>query len=274
MRILHLSDFHLRGDGGLSFRVVDTLECLRVDAEHLKTLVQKPDALVITGDLADSGDAHAYSLLHEALAPLSLPVYAVPGNHDRRDRMRELLGNWCPADASVAPYLCYAVEDGPVRLVMLDTMQPGSHSGHCPEAVAGWLERTLAARPGVPTLLFMHHPPFVTGMGAMDEPFENVGRLADILSRSPWVRLCCGHMHRPIVTQWAGCIALTSPAVSMQIDLDLSPEGGDTFRMETPGYLLHHWDGSVLNSHICQIPCSPTFSGPHPFVGSVNPVEG
>lgn len=62
--------------------------------------------------------------------------------------MRELLGNWCPADASVAPYLCYAVEDGPVRLVMLDTMQPGSHSGHCPEAVAGWLERTLAARPG------------------------------------------------------------------------------------------------------------------------------
>ena len=49
MRILHLSDFHLRGDGGLSFRVVDTLECLRVVAEHLKTLVQKPDALVITG---------------------------------------------------------------------------------------------------------------------------------------------------------------------------------------------------------------------------------
>ena len=141
MRILHLSDFHLRGDGGLSFRVVDTLECLRVVADHLKTLVQKPDALVITGDLADSGDAHAYSLLHEALAPLSLPVYAVPGNHDRRDRMRELLGNWCPADASVAPYLCYAVEDGPVRLVMLDTMQPGSHSGHCPEAVADCLER-------------------------------------------------------------------------------------------------------------------------------------
>ena len=46
MRILHLSDFHLRGDGGLSFRVVDTLECLRVVADHLKTLVQKPDALV------------------------------------------------------------------------------------------------------------------------------------------------------------------------------------------------------------------------------------
>ena len=59
MRILHLSDFHLRGDGGLSFRVVDTLECLRVVADHLKTLVQKPDALVITGDLADMTDIAA-----------------------------------------------------------------------------------------------------------------------------------------------------------------------------------------------------------------------
>ena len=53
MRILHLSDFHLRGDGGLSFRVVDTLECLRVVADHLKTLVQKPDALVIPYIAAD-----------------------------------------------------------------------------------------------------------------------------------------------------------------------------------------------------------------------------
>ena len=274
MRILHLSDFHLRGDGGLSFRVVDTRECLETAARHLLALEQRPDALVITGDLADSGDARAYEMLREALSPLSLPVYAVPGNHDRRDRMRDLLGAWCPADPAVAPYLCCTAEDGPVRLIMLDTMSPGSHSGHLPELVGDWLERTLEARPGVPTLLFMHHPPFVTGMGAMDEPFENVDRFAAILRRAPWVRLCCGHMHRPIVTQWAGCLALTAPAVSMQIDLDLSPEGGDTFRMETPGYLLHHWDGETLNAHVCQIPCAPTFSGPHPFVGSVNPVEG
>lgn len=273
MRILHLSDFHLRGDGGLSFRVVDTRECLETAAKHLRALERRPDAVVVTGDLADSGDAQAYGLLREALEPLGLPVYAVPGNHDRRDRMRDILGPWCPGDPAVAPYLCHVAEQEASRLVMLDTMRPGSHSGHFPEAVAVWLERVLAARPGVPTLLFMHHPPFATGMGAMDEPFENVERLEAILRAAPWVRLCCGHMHRPILTQWAGCLAVTAPAVSMQIELDLSPEGGDCFRLETPGYLLHHLEGGLWNTHVCQIPCTPSFSGPHPFVGSVNPVE-
>lgn len=273
MRILHLSDFHLRGDGKLSFQVVDTCQCLKTTAHHLLTLKQKPDAIVITGDLADSGDEQAYDMLHEALSPLALPIYAVPGNHDRRDRMRSRIGAWCPADPSIAPYLCYTIEYESIRLIMLDTMSPGSHSGHLPQAVGDWLEEVLARRSGISTLLFMHHPPFASGMGAMDEPFENLGRLESILHNAPWVRICCGHMHRPISTLWSGCLSLTAPAVSMQIDLDLSPEGGDTFRMETPGYLVHHWDGRNLNSHVCQIPCVPTFSGPHPFIGSVNPVE-
>ena len=107
----------------------------------------------------------------------------------------------------------------------------------------------------------------------MDEPFEGADLLRDVLSRAPWARLCCGHMHRPIFTSWAQGLALTVPSISMQIDLDLSPGGGDTFRMEMPGYMLHHWDGSHLNSHVCQIPADVDFSGPHPFADSVNPVE-
>ena len=107
----------------------------------------------------------------------------------------------------------------------------------------------------------------------MDEPFENMERFAAIVERNPQMRLCFGHMHRPIVTEWHGRIAMTAPAVSMQIDLDLSPEGGDTFRMETPGYLLHHFDKGVWNSHICQIAVQATFAGPYPFAGSVNPTQ-
>ncbi|WP_300686347.1 phosphodiesterase [uncultured Bilophila sp.] len=252
MRILHLSDFHLRGDGGLSFRVVDTRECLETAAKHLRSLEQRPDAVVLTGDLADSGDAKAYGMLREALEPLHLPVYAVPGNHDRRDRMRDILGPWCPGDPAVAPCLCYVVEEGPVRLVMLDTMQPGSHSGHFPEAVAVWLERVLAARPGAPTLLFMHHPPFVTGMGAMDEPFENVERFEAILRAAPWVRLCCGHMHRPIVTQWAGCLAMTAPC-PCRSSLIFPPKAVTASAWKRPA------TSSITGKAACGIPTSARF---------------
>ena len=165
------------------------------------------------------------------------------------------------------------MEEDEVRFLMMDSMSPGSHSGHMPERCAAWLEKELARRPGVPTLLFMHHPPFVTGMGAMDEPYENVDRLRGILEKAPWVRLCCGHMHRPIFTQWAGVMALTAPAASMQIDLDLSPEGGDTFVMEAPGYLLHDWRNGAWNTHVCQIYGTPTYAGPYRFLDSVNPTE-
>jgi 3',5'-cyclic AMP phosphodiesterase CpdA len=273
MRILHLSDFHLRGDGALSFRKVDTAYWLHVAVEHLRSLPWKPDALVLTGDLADSGDERAYVLLRDALSRLDMPIYLLPGNHDRRDRMRAILGPWCASDETFPHRLCQTVEGGPVRLVLLDSIEPGSHSGHCPDAMADWLHRQLQRKPQTPALVFLHHPPFLTGMGAMDEPFDNAQALAAVLQQAPWARLCCGHMHRPIITQWEGCLAMTAPSVSMQIELDLSPDGGDCFRMETPGYLLHHWENWNLNTHVCQIPCQATFSGPHPFVESVNPTE-
>ena len=187
--------------------------------------------------------------------------------------MRAILKGWVPEESPVPPRVCHCVDMGEVRLVMLDSMEPGSHSGHCPEAMARWLDACLQEDSSRPALVFMHHPPFITGMGAMDEPFEGADLLRDVLSRAPWARLCCGHMHRPIFTAWAQGLALTVPSISMQIDLDLSPEGGDTFRMEMPGYMLHHWDGSHLNSHVCQIPADVDFSGPHPFADSINPVE-
>jgi 3',5'-cyclic AMP phosphodiesterase CpdA len=273
MRIMQLSDFHVRGDHRLSFRKVDTRRCLDEAVAHLENLRKAPDILVLTGDLADSGDANAYRILHEAISSLGWPTYAIPGNHDRRDRMRNIFPEWCPADPEVAPYLCYTVEKGPVRLVMIDTMHPGSHDGHCHPTVMSWLDKTLAQKRHMPTLLFMHHPPFVTGLPVMDVPVENVDALAAIIQANPQTRLCCGHIHRPILGQWAGVLTATAPAVSMQMELDLSEKGGDEFRMETPGYLLHHWNQGILNTHVCQIATQATFAGPYPFVDSENPGE-
>lgn len=274
MRVLQLSDIHLRGDNRLSFRVVDTRHCLEVMVAHLKSLEQQPDCIVITGDLADNGDPGAYRILRETLVFPGIPIYALPGNHDHRDRMREILPEWCPVTTEdMEPYICYAQDVGPFQLVAIDTMQPGSHSGHCHPQVATWLERVLAKRPDMPTLLFMHHPPFLTGLGVMDEPFENQDILAGIIRKNPQTRLCCGHMHRTIMTQWMGCVAMTAPSVSMQIELDLSKSGGDEFRMETPGYLLHHWHEGACNTHVCQIATQASFAGPYPFTDSVNPVE-
>lgn len=277
MRILQISDFHLRGDGKLSFQVVDTASFLKSTKAHLEHVFaldgQKPDMIVVTGDIADSGDEKAYLMVYEALSSFNVPVYAVPGNHDRRDRMVRILKGWTIPNPQTAPFLCYAVQTVEARLLFLDTLNPGSHAGHMREAELAWLDNELQSNKNVPTLIFMHHPPFITGLPAMDEPFENREEMRTVLMKAPWARLCCGHMHRPIFTVWAGVPCVTAPAASMQIELDFTPEGGDTFRMETPGYLLHDFEDGVFNTHVCQIYKKTEFDGPYPFAGKVNPTE-
>ncbi len=277
MRILQISDFHLRGDGKLSFQVVDTASFLKSTKAHLEHVFsldgQKPDMIVVTGDIADSGDEKAYLMVYEALSSFNVPVYAVPGNHDRRDRMVRILKGWTIPNPQTAPFLCYAVQTEEARLLFLDTLNPGSHAGHMREAELAWLDNELQSNKTVPTLIFMHHSPFITGLPAMDEPFENREQLRTVLMKAPWARLCCGHMHRPIFTVWAGVPCVTAPAASMQIELDFTPEGGDTFRMETPGYLLHDFEDGVFNTHVCQIYKKTEFDGPYPFAGKVNPTE-
>lgn len=277
MRILQISDFHLRGDGKLSFQVVDTASFLKSTKAHLEHVFaldgQKPNMIVVTGDIADSGDEKAYLMVYEALSSFNVPVYAVPGNHDRRDRMVRILKGWTIPNPQTAPFLCYAVQTEEARLLFLDTLNPGSHAGHMREAELAWLDNELQSNKNVPTLIFMHHPPFITGLPAMDEPFENREQMRTVLMKAPWARLCCGHMHRPIFTVWAGVPCVTAPAASMQIELDFTPEGGDTFRMETPGYLLHDFEDGVFNTHVCQIYKKTEFDGPYPFAGKVNPTE-
>lgn len=272
MLVLHFSDLHTEAGRTLAYGVADTASMLEAAVAHVKTLPQRPDCAVVTGDLASSGREGAYVIVREALRALDMPVYVIPGNHDRRATLLDYLGPWCPADPSVAPYLCYTVEGGAMRLVFLDTSRPGSHSGHLDPPELTWLAAVLEADPGTPTLLFMHHPPFLAGMGAMDEPFENAPALAAMIRRFPLVRLCTGHLHRALTTLWADRVCVGAPAVSMQMELDLSPSGGDAFIMEAPGYMLHHWREGQLVSHFCQIPGPHSYSGPHPFAGVINPV--
>jgi 3',5'-cyclic AMP phosphodiesterase CpdA len=93
-------------------------------------------------------------------------------------------------------FIQYTVEDWPVRLVALDTLIPGESGGRlCAERLA-WLDARLAEAPGRPTVVFMHHPPFVTGMRKMDEMgLDGTDGLAAVIRRHPQVeRIVCGHL--------------------------------------------------------------------------------
>jgi 3',5'-cyclic AMP phosphodiesterase CpdA len=201
---------------------------------------------LITGDLTDDGRPEEYAALRELLAPLSMPYLLIPGNHDDRENLRRAFSD-CSYLPKEGPYLHYVVEDYPVRLIGLDTTLPGETGGALCNARLAWLAARLAEVPDRPTVFFLHHPPFPTGMFHMDEMgLDDPEPLAELIARYPRVeRILCGHLHRPIQVRFAGTIAATAPATAYQIALTLTEDTRARWRLEPPAVLLHLWRPDV-----------------------------
>lgn len=241
MLVAQITDTHIRRPGDLAYGVVDTAAFLERAVTALCRLDPAPDVTVVTGDLVDAGEDQEYAHLRDLLAPLAMPVFVIPGNHDARETLRRAFAaeGYLPRDG----FLHYTVEDWPLRLVALDTLIPGEVGGELCQERLSWLDRALAAAPERPTLVLMHHPPFVTGIGHMDRiGLSGIPGFAGIVARHPQVeRILCGHLHRAIDRRFAGTVAGTAPSTAHQVALDLAPAAPLAFAFEPPGYQLHWW---------------------------------
>jgi 3',5'-cyclic-AMP phosphodiesterase len=262
--LAQISDLHLKADGQLSYGVFDAATMLRACVTQLLSQKQRPDAVAITGDLTDLGLPAQYALLRELIAPLEMPVYLIPGNHDRRDAMRAAFPDHAYLRQS-HDRICYAIDVHVLRIVALDTLVEGQSGGNLDEASLAWLDRTLAAAPGHATVVLMHHPPFATYIGHLDRfGLRSAAPLATVIERHPQVHaILCGHVHRPIQARFAGTVASTAPSVAHQIPVDLESEAPSRFAMEPPAYRLHAYSPeSGLASHTAYV---GTFPGPYSF---------
>lgn len=282
MLIVQISDFHLKPEGVLAYDRADTATPLRRAVGHINALNPSPDVVLVTGDLVDEGASESYSVVKNLLSFLIPPVYIVPGNHDHKAELRRAFPGHAYLNQEVEEdgmnYICFTVDDFPVRIIGLDTVTPGDHGGGLGPARLAWLDETLAGRPKAPTVIFMHHPPFASAIGHMDmEIFSGRQQFAAIISKYPNVqRVLCGHVHRPVIRRFAGTIACISPGIGMQLVLDLRQEAPSAFILEPPAVMLHLWTHlwgeTSLLTHISIIEDQPgQYSGPHPFFGVVSP---
>jgi 3',5'-cyclic AMP phosphodiesterase CpdA len=267
MLLCQISDLHIKAERKLAYGRVDTAGMLERCVAAILRLTPAPDAVLITGDLVDRGSDAEYELLAQLIAPLStqghLPVYLIAGNHDERDALRRnfpahtYLRQW-------APFVQYAIDAHALRIVALDTVIPGQGGGLVCAERLDWLNRTLSQAPEQPTVILMHHPPFVTGIGHMDRVgLDNSDALEAVVRRHPQVeRVLCGHLHRSIQARFGGTVASTCPSTAHQVALDLGQPSPDNFVMEPPGYQLHFWNGKQLVTHTAVL---GDFAGPYPF---------
>ena len=272
MLICQISDLHIKVPGELSYGVVDTSGMLTRCVAHILELKQKPDIVIATGDLTDFGRADEYAHLRELLAPLTMPIYLIPGNHDHRANMVAAFPDHAYL-SEFPPFIQYEIDDWPMRILAIDTVIPEAASGELCAARLVWLRQKLEQAPERPTIIIMHHPPFKTFIGHMDEiGLKNAEDLKVIVMQHPQIeRILCGHLHRPIQARWAGTLASTSPSPAHQVALDLSIDAPSRFVMEPPGYQLHQWHPDAgLVSHTASI---GKFAGPFPFQVVDGPID-
>jgi len=262
--IAQISDPHIKADGKLSYRQVDTANALRRAIGTLNQLVPRPDLLLISGDLVDFGRPDEYATLKQILAGLTLPVYLIPGNHDDPQHLRAAF----PEHLYLFQHrdcLQWVVDDHVVRLVGLDSSVPGKPHGELSGESLRWLDATLAEKPEKPTLVMVHHHPFVSGIGHMDrQSLKQPDALAKVIGEHAQVeRVLCGHLHRSIQARFANTLAISCPGVSHQVILDLAPDGPARFKLEPPSYLLHQWSAS--SGVITHQGFIEHYPGPFPF---------
>jgi 3',5'-cyclic AMP phosphodiesterase CpdA len=242
---------------------VDTAGLLRACVTRLTELEPPPQLVLASGDLVDLATPEEYAHLRSILAPLPMPVYVIPGNHDDREHLRAAFADWpyLPREG----FIQYTVEEGPLRLVFLDTLVPGEDGGALCTARLAWLTDRLAEAPHRPTVIVMHHPPFRTGVANLDDMgLVGAEQLAELLGRFPQVeRILCGHLHRSIQVRWHQILASVCPSTAHQVALALRPDEPLCYVMEPPGFQLHTWTPETgLVSHTL---FSGHFAGPYPF---------
>jgi 3',5'-cyclic-AMP phosphodiesterase len=245
--LVQLSDPHI----GAAWVGVDgdPADGLRSAIESVRRLADVPDAVLMSGDVADHAADGEYELARELLERLGVPVFALPGNHDGRDALRR---NFGPPGEAGAP-VQYAVDLGPLRLVVLDSTRPGADRGELDADRLSWLDAELAAAPDRVTLLAMHHPPVSTGIAVWDEIGLSAGDrrlLADVLQRHPQVRrVVAGHVHRAMAGELAGRPVLTAPSTYVQAKLSFR---SDQIQIadEPAGFAVHAVAGGEVASHV------------------------
>ncbi|MFZ2175294.1 MAG: phosphodiesterase, partial [Rhodococcus sp. (in: high G+C Gram-positive bacteria)] len=246
--VLHISDTHLV-DGDLLYGALDSEETLRQIFAEIEASHARPNALVFTGDLADTGERGAYEKLRAIVEPVAASLGAeviwAMGNHDDRGHFRtQLLGE----PSSTEPVDRVYDVDG-LRIITLDSTVPGYHHGEISDEQLEWLASELAVPAPYGTILALHHPPVpcVLDLAVLVE-LRDQRRLADVLRGSDVRSILAGHLHYSTTATFAGIPVSVASATCYTQDLNV-PSGAQRGRDGAQGFnLMHVYPETIVHS--------------------------
>jgi len=215
LTVLHLSDVHVTRSGRLYGRV-DGAARLAAVAQYVRDAGITPEAVVVTGDLIERGNADAYDIVRRGLDELEraagCPVFTVLGNHDDADAARILRGH----------------ERGHARVALLDDLRLlllDSSSGALGREQIAWARDALREPHGSGTIVALHHPPVASPMPTLARAGLRDGDdLLDALAGSDVRAVLAGHFHHPMSATLRGTPVSVGPSLAYHQVMDAGPD--------------------------------------------------
>jgi 3',5'-cyclic-AMP phosphodiesterase len=229
LRVVQISDTHLFAGEEQEMLGVVTARSLQAVVRSLQALQPQPDLLLMTGDLSQDETTESYQRLCRAIAPLKLPAYWIPGNHDIPELMQEVLQT-----ESISAQKTF--QAGGWNFVLLNSAVAGQTSGALSSETLTWLEEQLQASDR-PTLVALHHPPLPIASEWMDNlSLQNGEDLFQVLDRYPHVKVVVfGHIHQTFDAERNRVRYLGAPSTCVQF----KPKARDfTIDEMQPGFRL------------------------------------
>ncbi len=238
MIIAQISDTHIAlGTPDADRRIRDFERTI----EDINSLNPQPDVIIHSGDIVQNGRLDEYAQAAAIMKEVNGPVHLMVGNKDDRANLRKAFPSTGYLKSS-SGFVTYSIDDFPLRLIVLDTLNPGSNKGDFCEDRAASLIELVDADPKKPTAIFAHHPPFIVSEGPDPLHFETediLERFRSTVQRSSSVLgMFCGHVHRGVAGHVGNIPVLVMPCIATTLRRGDYPPGLTT----CPIYHIHKYD--------------------------------
>lgn len=250
--LLHISDTHLtRSDlDAPLLSQVRPFEQFDRFASSVEASGLRVDAIVMSGDLANDGEADAYRSIRERVGRLADACEAetiwVMGNHDERSAFRAVL--FADASGSTEPVDTVTEVKG-LRIISLDTSVPGSNHGEVRVSQLEWLANVLREPAPAGTLIAMHHPPLHSPIDVLRQfGLRDTEGLAEVIRNTDVRSILVGHYHYSSFGMFAGVPVSVASSTSHTQDLRVQHPGMRVVNGAQAANLVHVYPDQVVHS--------------------------
>ncbi len=216
--VAQITDTHLFAEPDRTWKGLSTAHTLKAVLEHLQQIQPQPDLLLLTGDLSQDETPQSYELLASLIAPLNIPTYWIPGNHDNLQVMQPILDK-----PPISPERSWNL--GNWQFLLLSSVEAGCDGGKLSPESLDWLDSQLQQTGDRAVMIALHHHPLAIASEIMDGMMlHNADEFLAIVDRYPQVKIVlCGHIHQEFHQQRGSVTYLGTPSTCIQLLPKSSP---------------------------------------------------